>query len=207
MTLAELAARLNSRHPGGGGLPSILLLTDDARLPDPLPAAAMLPRGAGVVLRHYEDPDRLALAWELAGLCRRRGLRLLVAGDGQLAMRVSAGGVHFPEKRSAEARRWRRRCPHWVVTTAAHSLRGLVAASRAGSDAALLGPVFATESHPGVRPLGAVRFSALERTARRTLRNFPVYALGGLAADTAPRLSNSGAVGLAAISGLSVPRT
>ena len=82
-----------------------------------------------------------------------------------------------------------------------------MAAWRAGSDAALLGPVFATESHPDVRPLGAVRFSALNRAARRMLRDFPVYALGGLTSDTAPRLLNCGAVGLAAIAGLSAPRT
>ncbi len=205
MTLPELATRLNSRHPGRGGLPPVLLLTDDARLPDPLPAATGLPRGAGVVLRHYGDPDRAALALELAALCRRRGLRLLIAADGPLAMRVSAAGVHFPETRSSEAGRWRRRCPHWIVTAAAHSWRGLVAAWRAGSDAALLGPVFATSSHPRVRPLGAVRFSALSRTAGRMPGGFPVYALGGVTSRTAPRLLNCGAVGLAAISGLSAP--
>lgn len=206
MTLTELATRLNSRHPGGGKLPPILLLTDGVRLPDPLPAAATLPRGAGVILRHYDDPDRPALARELASLCRHRGLRLLIAGDGPLAMRVSAEGVHFPERRSAEARRWRRDRPQWIITAAAHSRRGLVAAWRAGSDAALLGPVFATESHPDVRPLGAVRFSALNRAARRMLRDFPVYALGGLTSDTAPRLLNCGAAGLAAIAGLSAPK-
>ena len=93
MTLTELATRLNSRHPGGGKLPPILLLTDGVRLPDPLPAAATLPRGAGVILRHYDDPDRPALARELASLCRHRGLRLLIAGDGPLAAQAEAAGI------------------------------------------------------------------------------------------------------------------
>lgn len=206
MTLTELAIHLNSRHPMRGAFPAVLLLTDDVRLPDPLPTAASLPRGAGVILRHYNDPNRSYLARELAVLCRRRGLRLLIAGDGPLAMRVTAHGVHFPEARSAEARRWRQQCPHWIITASAHSHRGLIAAARGGSGAALLGPVFKTESHPDVQPLGPVRFTALAGAARRAFRGFAVYALGGMTSDTVQRVSESGAIGIAAISGLSVPK-
>src|SRR5206468_2169139 len=116
-TLVELSRRLNARR-----LPPLLLLTDARRLTDPLPAAARLPRGAGVVLRHYGEPGRAALAARLARLARARGLKLIVAGDLALARAVGAHGLHLPERapRPPGAR------PRgFLLTVAAHSLPAL----------------------------------------------------------------------------------
>jgi thiamine-phosphate pyrophosphorylase len=190
-TLAKQARRLNARAPRGRGLPALLLLTDEARLPDPCGAAARLPRGAGVILRHYGAPSRAALAARLAALCRRRGLKLLVAEDWRLAAAVRAQGVHLPER---PQRRFRPR-PGWLVTAAAHSAPALVRAARLGADAALLSPAFPTRSHPGRPALGAVRFARLAHAAP-----LPVYALGGVNGENARRLR--GAIGVAAIGAL-----
>ncbi len=198
MTLASLARELNSTAPRG--LPALILLSDRRRLADPVAAAARLPRGAAVILRHYDAPDRADLARRLARTCRARGIVLLVAGDGALAAAVGAAGLHLPEARIGECRSWRRRRPNWLITAAAHSLPALRRARRAGADAALLSPVFATASHPGARPIGAVAFARLVRASR-----LPVYALGGVNRATAPRLRGSGAVGIAAISGIADP--
>ena len=85
MKLAELANRLNSQNAGGLRLPPLVLVTDTARLPDPLGAAAQLPAGSAVLLRDYNLPTREALALELAALCRQLRLKLLIAGDAALA--------------------------------------------------------------------------------------------------------------------------
>ena len=202
MTLAKLAFQLNLSSLRGRGLPPLVLLSDPLRLPDPAPAARRLPRGSAVILRDYGARGRDERAARLARLCRARGLVLLVAGDGRLAARVGAQGVHFPEALAGRARAWRRRRPGWLITVAAHSRMALVRAARAGADAALLSPVFTTPSRPSARPLGALRFAALAR-----LSPLPVYALGGLDAALARRLKGSGAAGLAAIGALAVPPT
>lgn len=195
-TVANLADRLNSRHPAGRRLPPVLLMTDARRLPDPLPAVRRLRPGDGVVLRHYESPERVRLAHALGALCRRRGLRLLIAEDWRLALRVGAAGVHLPE-RGAHKARWCRRKPGWLVTATAHSRAAVLRAAGNGADAVLLAPVFATQSHPETRPIGALRFAGLVRAAP-----VPVYALGGITRATGRRLAGSGAVGIAAISAL-----
>ncbi|HJP22889.1 MAG: thiamine phosphate synthase [Alphaproteobacteria bacterium] len=195
MTLAKLARHLNSAAPPG--LPPLILLSDPARFGDPRPAAARLPRGAALVLRHYGLPGREALARDLVALCRPRGVRLLIAADGALAARVGAAGLHLPEGLAAAAGHWRRAHPGWLVTAAAHSLPALHKAARAGAEAALLSPLFVTASHPERPSLGIVRFAAMTRAAA-----LPVYALGGIAAGNAPRLRGSGAVGIAAIAGI-----
>lgn len=152
-------------------------MTDRHRLPDPLGAARALPRGSAVILR--DAPDRLALGRALKALCARRGLLLLVAGDPALARALKADGVHWPEARLPR----RVGAPWALVTASAHGRAGLVRARAAGVDAVLVSPVLPTDSHPGAKALGLVRFRALARAA-----DPPVLALGGIDAKTARRL-------------------
>ncbi|MBK8909320.1 MAG: thiamine phosphate synthase [Rhodospirillales bacterium] len=180
-------------------------MTDERRLPDPSAAIEDLPPGAAVVLRHYDAPasERQALAHRLAATCRRRGLRLLVAADPELAISAGAAGVHLPEAMLKSApqtwRLWRRR--GWMVTAAAHSSGAIRRAAAADVDAVLLSPVFATRSHPDARALGSLRFAALTRASP-----VPVYALGGIDTRTLRRLSGSGAAGVAGIGGFGKAR-
>jgi thiamine-phosphate pyrophosphorylase len=195
-TLTELARRLNARRRARARarrLPPVLLMTDERRLPDPLPAARGLARGSGVVLRHY-GVDAAARASVAAGLARLPHIVLLVAGDLQLARAARARGLHLPEGRPPPPRQ---RPRGFLLTMAAHSLPALRRARALGADAAVLAPVFATASHPGARPIGPLRFAKLVRAA-----GLPVYALGGVTAANAARLMASGAIGFAAIGGL-----
>src|SRR5262245_27021310 len=117
--LAALAARLN-REAGGPPIPSLYFFTDPARTPDPVAVAERLPQGAAVVFHHFGKPGRLFLARKLARVCRARGLKLLIASDPVLARRVSADGVHWPEKRAPKQRRGEK-----LQIIAAHSRRAI----------------------------------------------------------------------------------
>ena len=183
-----------ARH--GRALPPLILVTDEARMADPVAAARRLPRGSAVLLRHYGAPHRAALAADLAALCRNRGLLLLIGADSGLAEGVGADGLHLPERHLRRPPPW----PRWgrLLTAAAHSPSSLQRAAEIGADAALLSPVFPTASHPDGPALGARRFTEWVGRA-----NLPVYALGAVTAATAPRLVHSGAVGLAAVRGFS----
>lgn len=188
------------------GLPPRWLVTDAARLSDPLPAAARLPRGSGVLFRHYEWPGsrRERLALRLAALCRTRGLILLVAGDARLALRCGADGLHLPEAMLARAAGVARRHPEWLLTAAAHGVGAIARAALGGVDAVLISPVFPTGSHPGTPGMGVVRFAQLAAMARR--KGLGVYALGGITGATAQRLVHVPKNGTAAITGMAAVR-
>src|SRR5262245_57764779 len=190
--LARAARALNARARGCA-LPPLILMTDQARVPDPVAAARGLPRGSAIILRHTDASMRGALARTLAKIAREHELLLLVAGDARLAADVGAHGLHLPEARAREAAHWRALKPSWLITAAAHSLRGLMAARIARADAALLAPVFATSSHPDRQPLGVMRFRLMAARG-----GFPVYALGGISAQTVKRLKDANLVGIAA---------
>jgi thiamine-phosphate pyrophosphorylase len=167
-------------------LPALVLMTDDVRLPDPLAAARALPKGSMVVARSRGELEPLVRA------LLRAHCAVLVAGDPLLAVRLGAHGIHLPQARAGEAAHWRARFPDMLITASAHSMRAL---AREHVDAFFLSPVFETVSHPGRAALGAMRANMIARQVR-----VPVYALGGIDARNAARLS--GFNGIAAIGAL-----
>ncbi len=176
-------------------LPTLLFFTDPQRTPDPVAIAEQLPRGSGIVFRAFGAADAHLTGRKLAAVARRRGLVLLVGADPLLAAAIGAHGLHVPERLIGRLPRLRR--PGWIVTAAAHSLGAARAAARAGADAVVVSPIFASASPSAGGPLGPLRFAILARQV-----GAPVYALGGITVDTARRLTGSGAAGLAAVEAL-----
>jgi thiamine-phosphate pyrophosphorylase len=192
--LARLARALNAPR----GLPPLILMTDEARVQDPIAAARNLPRGCAIIVRHRDSASRALLAMRLHEISDSRGLLLLISQDAELTIKIGADGLHLPEARAREAAHFKALRPHWLVTVAAHSAAAVAIAARAGADAALLAPVFPTRSHPERATLGVMRARLIARSAA-----LPVYALGGVNAVTALRLSDSRFAGFAAIEALS----
>lgn len=185
--LAAQAARLN-REAGGPAIPALYFFTDPERTPDPVALARRLPRGAAVVYRHFGAPGRARTARQLAAIARTRGLVLLIGADPELARRVGADGVHWPQRLAPCVR------GAGLVTVAAHDAEALTRAEALGADACVLGPVFPTRSAAANRPLGLFRASQLARAA-----HVPVIAIGGVNVGTAARLSGRGFAGVAAV--------
>jgi thiamine-phosphate pyrophosphorylase len=170
---------MHRRHP----LPRLWLMTDE-RMGDALWAALeQLPRGSGVVFRHYglPLPERRALFAKVARVAARRGLVLLRAGDIRLG--AAEAGVHAGRSRAAGLR-----------TYPAHSRRQAIAAVRKGADAVFVSPVFATRSHPAARTLGRVGLGLMTRNLP-----VPVIALGGMDARRGAGLRALGIHGWAGI--------
>jgi thiamine-phosphate pyrophosphorylase len=171
-----MAANLFQRQRSLNADMPLVMMTDD-RAADWIRAARRLPHGSVVVVRTRDAARRRALAEQLAGL-----VRLLIADDPALASDIGAEGLHLPEARMREASHWRARCPHWTITSSAHSLHALMNAHHL--DAVFLSPVFATTSHREARPLTPVRAAFI--AARSPV---PVYALGGVTARNATLLA------------------
>nr|WP_231708247.1 thiamine phosphate synthase [Sphingomonas populi] len=170
----------------------------DERLGDGLwEAVARLPRGGGIVFRHYATPlpERRALFARLARIARRRGLVLLRAGGVRLARHES--GVHNGRAQNLATRSAQNlatRSAQNLATRSAHNRREAVAARRAGAAAIFVSPVFTTRSHPGAPTLGPLRAAAIGRGL-----GVPVIALGGMDARRFKRLRALGFHGWAAI--------
>jgi thiamine-phosphate pyrophosphorylase len=152
-------------------LPALWLISDERNDAGLETALAALPRGSGLIYRHYhlDGPERYARFRALHRIARARGHVVVLADSALTAREWGADGV-YGSPRSLYPRR--RGLLHLAT---AHDLAELGLASRLGADAALLSPVFTTRSHPGGKVLGGVRFLLLARQSK-----LPVVALGGM---------------------------
>ena len=193
--MKTLADQISTRK-----LPQRILLTDSVRLADPRDAIRALPARSGVILRHYNVPDRAGLARELLAICRPKKIPLIIAGDVRLAKAIGADGLHLPEDmlshRLGHWRKWL--SPENFLSVAAHSPKALRKAAAASANFALLSPIFQTKSHPESRAIGINRFANWTTNAP-----LPVYALGGVTHQHEGRILATGAAGWAAIGAFS----
>jgi len=131
---------MRRRHPRHRSkrLPKLWLMTDERQGEALWEALAALPRGSGVVFRHYSlaSGARQALLARVRRVAARRSLLLVADGEGP------------------------------VTTASAHNAAELVAAARRGADLVFLSPVHPTRTHPGAPALGRVRFGLLARRSR-----------------------------------------
>jgi thiamine-phosphate pyrophosphorylase len=138
-----------------------------------------LPRGSGLIYRHYhlDGPERYTRFQALRRTARSRGHITILADSALTAREWGADGIYGAP---------RSLCPRragLIHLATAHDMAELGLAARLGADAALLSPVFPTASHPGGGTLGPVRFGLLARQA-----GLPVIALGGMTPGRAQAL-------------------
>ncbi|HEX8624120.1 MAG TPA: thiamine phosphate synthase [Allosphingosinicella sp.] len=147
-------------------LPRLWLMTDERQGDGLWAALERLPKGSGVVFRHYglAPAQRRALFDRVRRVARRRRLLLLVGGKG-----LHGDGAHGGRRGGFSA--------------SAHDLRDLKAAERSGAKLVFLSPAFPTRSHPGARVHGPVRFGLIAGQAK-----VPIIALGGVDGRSARRL-------------------
>lgn len=189
---------IQSRHKAKRPLPRLWLMTDE-RIPEErlLKAVTRLPKGSGIVFRHYglADMDRRRLFDRVRTIAMRRRFVLLLAGNVCQARRWGADGVHGPLGRVAASKLV-------LHSASAHNLPEIRRSERLGAQLLFVSPLFPTRSHPEAKPLGKMRFSILADSTK-----LPVIALGGINAHRAKVLHLVGAYGWAAIDGLTAVRS
>lgn len=204
-TLEKQARQLNLRNGGPNcPIPPIVLMTDEKRLSDPIPAIIGLPSQSMVIFRHYglARADRTKLAYRVRRTCRQYGHLCMIANDLALALRLDADGIHLPEYRIGKTPHIYRQIPHdMLVTSSCHSMQTLrklaLLAPDQRPDGVLISPIFATQSHPD-QP--GMAFSAfLQRTALCRSLGLITIALGGIKPDNVAMLRGSGVASLAGI--------
>lgn len=185
--------------------PVVAALTAPARYlisPEPESAASFLSRldkalangVRRVQLRAKAMPAKALaeLAMDARTRCHAAGAELLVNGEVAVAAELGIG-VHLTSKQLMGLAE--RPLPAGqLVAASCHDADELAQAERLGLDFAVLGPVRATESHPGAVTLGWEGFSRLREGV-----SLPIYALGGMRPQDAATARRHGGQGVAGI--------
>tara|TARA_R110002110_G_scaffold52841_1_gene153264 strand:+ start:85 stop:705 length:621 start_codon:yes stop_codon:yes gene_type:complete len=194
--LARLAQRVRGSLPSD--LPALFALTDPVRTPDPLAFASQLAPGSGLIYRHFGAPERFQVGSTLVEIARQGGLQLFVSSDCELADRIGAHGIHWPERELGQAWARRMRGDSRPFTASVHSAAACMRAARAGIDGVFHSTLFASHSATAGRPHGIHAAAALARGTKMA-----VYPLGGVNTRTGRRLIGLGFAGFGCVGALS----
>lgn len=182
-------------------LPRLHAITDErvARRPDLDTVARALADGGGAELafhargRELTGREHYELAFQLSTLPSF----LFVNDRLDVALAVPAAGVQLGHG-SLPVSAARALNPLWWIGKSVHDLAEAEAARTEGADYLVVGPVFATASHPGRTPLGLAGLEVIAKAAD----GLPLIAIGGITAARVREVRESGAHGVAAIRAL-----
>jgi len=138
-------------------------------------------------------PERMDFACRAVALVHSYGGHMLLNGSPEDAQRVGANGVHLTSAALADCTR-RPDLP--LVFASCHGPAEMLKAASLGLDAVVVGPVKATQTHPGQPPLGWPTLADW-----LTGYSIPVYALGGMALSDVSEAQALGAQGVAMMRG------
>ncbi len=149
-----------------------------------------LESGIGAIQLREKDMtgrDLFQLASEARKLTARYGAKLFVNDRIDVALSVTADGVHLGEA-SIPVADAKRICGGMTVGRSTHSLQSAKRAEEEGADFLTFGPVFKTPSKEAFGPpAGVVKLAEVVRAV-----GIPVFALGGIKPDTIDRVMAEG---------------
>ncbi len=178
-------------------LPRLYAITDSKRYPDMLQRLEKaLKKGIRMVQLREKELSGLEyyqLAKRVRELTQNYDAMLFINDRVDIALAVNADGVHLPEK-GLPPSVVKRIAPELLVGYSAHSLEQALCAQEEGADFITLSPIFKTQSHPEVEPIG---LGLLKEVSQKL--SIPVYALGGITWDRIKLCYKNGAYGIAGI--------
>lgn len=156
-----------------------------------------------VQLREKElgHEDFLAEAKEMAKLCRRLGVKLIINDNVDVALESGADGVHVGQD-DMQAMDVRRRIgPDKILGVTAKTVEQARAAEAAGADYLGSGAVFGSATKTDAKPMTMDTLRSICASV-----GIPVVGIGGVNRENIARLAGTGVAGAAVVSGIFAAR-
>lgn len=145
--------------------------------------------------KNLDEDTFLKEAEKVKSLCRRYDVPFIVNDNVDIAVKINADGVHVGQS-DTEAEEVRRRIgKDKILGVSVQTVEQAVIAERHGADYLGVGAVFPTDSKNDAE---YVSFDTLNEICKAV--SVPVVAIGGITAENAEKLQNSGICGIAVIS-------
>lgn len=140
------------------------------------------------------DQELTALARRLHAVTRGAGVALIINDRARVAKDSGAEGLHLGQDDGPLKAARELLGPAVILGRSTHSPEQALDAQNEGFDYIGVGPVFATPTKPGVKPVGL----ELVRFARQSLK-VPFVAIGGIDASNATAVRGAGASAIAVV--------
>jgi len=135
--------------------------------------------------------------YEQAKLAARRRVQLIINDRADIALAVSADGVHLGQDDMPPDAARKLLGPNAIIGYSTHNIEQAIAATKLPIDYLAIGPIFATTTKTDTAPvLGLDGLTAV----RRAIGTFPLVAIGGITHANAHQVIQAGADSVAVIS-------
>lgn len=163
-------------------------------------AEAMLQGGVGVLQLRGKKQTRevlLALAKEVAPLCREHGVPFIINDHPELVIPTGADGVHIGQDDMMVAAAREMVGPEAIVGKSTHSLDQVRATALERPDYIGFGPLYPTPTKPDYGSIGL-----RDIAAAHALIDVPIFCIGGVKRENLPEVTVAGARRVVIVSGI-----
>ncbi len=144
------------------------------------------------------DPDAfLKQALEMRELCTAYHIPLIINDNAEIALKCNADGVHVGQKDMSPQKLRKLLGNDKIIGVSAATVAEAVEASQNGADYIGSGAVFHTYTKSNTRPVSHALLTQICQAA-----SVPVVAIGGINAENADSLKNTGIAGIAVMSAI-----
>ena len=136
-------------------------------------------------------------ARQMAVLCGRYGVPLIITDNVKVALACGAAGVHLGQQDMPIAQARRMAGPDLILGASAHTVQEALEAQAAGADYLGVGAVFSTSTKADASPLPLTTLREICAAV-----SIPVVAIGGITETNLLQLTGCGAAGVAVVSAI-----
>jgi thiamine-phosphate pyrophosphorylase len=144
----------------------------------------LLSGGADIIqlrAKKQTPEDVLAMARQLAPVCRDAGIPFIINDHPELVRDAGADGAHVGQDDLTVAEARRLAGPGAIIGKSTHSLAQAIAAAGESPDYIGFGPLFATPTKPDYTPIGTEQIQAVHETLA-----LPFFCIGGIKLSNLP---------------------
>jgi len=138
--------------------------------------------------KKHAPADVLAMALELAPICRAAGIPFILNDHPELVREAGADGAHVGQDDLSVAEARRLAGPGAIIGKSTHSLTQAIVAAGESPDYIGFGPLFATPTKPDYAPIGTEQITAAHQAL-----TLPVFCIGGIKLSNLPAVLATGA--------------
>lgn len=147
--------------------------------------------------KEMDEVSFLIEATEMANLCHRYNVPLVINDNVDIAIKSGADGVHVGQSDMEAAAVRRKLGRDMIIGVTAKTVEQALRAQDAGADYLGSGAVFGTTTKTNAKPMTTELLTSITQSV-----SIPVVAIGGINRDNILRLSGTGISGAAIVSGI-----
>jgi len=162
-----------------------VFFTDATKIDDIEKIILNLPKYSAIIVREYslDLNKREIFAKKIINLARKKNIKVLIAKDISLALKLNADGVHFSDYDHLPVNFFNKKsfAKNFIFSLSCHTISSFIKIVKYQPDFIFISPIFKTTSHLNSKIFGINNLKKIIKIAKQYRVKSSIFALGGVA--------------------------